>query len=61
MAMSKKDYVMIAAIVSDAIAGKTLGEVAPVELIANNMADAFKKDNTAFDKKRFMIACGFGG
>ena len=59
--MTKKDYVLIAGIINEAIAGKTMGETGSVELIARNMADAFKKDNSAFDKKRLMIACGFGG
>lgn len=56
--MSRKDYIAIAKIISaekgNARAPETRGAV---ERIQREIADAFKRDNAAFDYARFNAAC----
>lgn len=59
MATSKKDYIAIAAVI------KAASETRPVmsprgtrEYIAVKVADYFATQNPAFDRARFLQACG---
>ena len=66
MAMSKKHYRAFADILygarSVAVYHNTRTDnpdrCVLIERIAEEMCDVFKKDNSAFDYKRFLIACG---
>lgn len=65
MAMSRKHYVEAAKVIKGNLedfqvdsASGTIFNMA--ESIANDLADMFKRDNSAFDRARFMDACGMG-
>lgn len=59
MAMGRKRYTETAKIISN-----TLEDAKSVEgaarMIAQRLADMFKADNRAFDKAKFLDACGVG-
>lgn len=62
MAMSRKHYREAAEIIKrhrqiSARSGDNTGVYA-VEGVAEELADMFKRDNSAFDRARFMEACG---
>ena len=51
--MSRKDYIAIAAVL------KSQMLLAPyVALVANDLCEIFKTDNPAFNRDRFLAACG---
>jgi len=51
--MTRKDFQVIAEAIKDINARKAHGD-----RIAELMAEALKKTNPRFDKKRFLTACG---
>jgi hypothetical protein len=66
--MTKKHFIKISAIIKDTI-DKSKREgwessqvsralVVASETIALDMADYFAKENPAFDRSRFLVACG---
>jgi hypothetical protein len=59
--MTRKDYVMIAAIIKDAnyTAKKFKDTAGAVMLyhVASELSDELAKDNPRFDRDRFLIAC----
>jgi hypothetical protein len=70
--MTRKDYEMIAEAIKDAAAYYTVDQVnmsrsvsdcigagKGIELAATYIADGLAQDNPSFDRKRFMVACGF--
>lgn len=68
MAMSRKHYTEVAAIVRQnrqetEMLGEP-GEIAAarkaIEYVAKDLAGFFKRDNSAFDRARFLDACGIG-
>lgn len=60
MSMSRKDYVLIAEVFSEA--HKNLGnQDHPVlRYLADQMAAAFAEENPLFDTRTFLTACHFG-
>lgn len=50
LSMSRKDYILIAAEIKDAMDSK--------EDIASHLASALKSDNPNFNRNRFIEACG---
>lgn len=54
MAMSRKDYVAVAAAVA-----ATGGDYATREELACRLAAVFAGENSRFDRGRFLVACGF--
>jgi hypothetical protein len=66
MAMSKKDYVMIASIINHEIGVAKMvppGEarearIGVCNVIAGRIAERCKHDNPRFDRNRFLVACG---
>jgi hypothetical protein len=59
MSMTKMDYGHIAAILKRWRQGSlTMREKGLMDQIANNMANEFRQRNPAFDKPRFLEACG---
>lgn len=60
--MTKKDYIAIAADIAivrkNAERGITTAPEA-VKEVADSLAALFKRDNSLFDRGRFMTACGF--
>lgn len=52
MSMTKKNYVQIAAILSEA---GQYGD--PVDYITAELCDVFAQDNPRFDRERFIAAC----
>lgn len=53
--MTRKDFQLIANVIRD------LDEVIDadaLEVLADNMADALEDTNSAFDRARFLSACG---
>lgn len=61
MAMSKKDYVLIAEVFYAECSEQNfaIGPCASAQRIAENLADKLKAANPAFDRNRFLRACGF--
>lgn len=67
MAMSRKHYTEAAEIVkrnleraTDGVPEDMAGNAEfALKNVANDLADMFKRDNSAFDRSRFMDACGF--
>lgn len=59
MAMSKKDYVAMAAVIAKnyAVANSVDGRDA-IREVALNMAGVFAKDNPRFNMNMFLKACG---
>lgn len=58
--MTKKDYILIAEAIkktSDSAKGN-LSEECAVQATACNIADVLERDNTRFDRSRFLEACG---
>ena len=67
MSMSKKDYVAIAAAIHRSgmalnigrkAKAETLGNERALRLVAGDLAATLAADNPAFDKARFLAACG---
>lgn len=60
MAMSKQDYVMIAGILATQIKIEDANKRNTTGLcnVAHNLAEEMKQRNAAFDKARFLTACG---
>lgn len=57
--MSKRDYEMIAGVLSDHHRDETSeGYAAAVAAIANQFADELAKANPRFNRTRFLAACG---
>ena len=55
--MTKKHFIKIAAAIRQ-YAGLT-PEKEDFKLLTEDLCDIFKEDNHAFDRARFMAACGF--
>ncbi len=53
--LSRKHYQAIAAIVADAT---DTGDVIHVSDLTRRLADYFTRDNPAFDRAKFLAACG---
>ena len=61
MALSRKHYVKVAAILAgDLATSNTDAERRKVRAIALSLADMFAQDNAAFNRSRFYTACGIG-
>lgn len=62
MSTSKKDYVAIAKIIAAEHGAWTGPQAAvardAVRAVAGGLADHFARDNPAFDRTRFLAACG---
>jgi len=62
--MSRKDYEKVASLlkskVESAHALSTLEDLVLIQDIAEGMSAIFIADNSAFDKQRFLNACGLG-
>lgn len=61
MSMSKKDYVAVANIISNARANTSEGDKVAREAItyiASDLAREFAKGNKLFDSGKFLRACG---
>lgn len=60
--MTRKDYVLIAAALKcareRALAGGLVAEDMGVRLAIYDVADSLGRDNRAFDRDRFLKACG---
>jgi hypothetical protein len=61
--MTRKDYETIATIIDRHvdITSRSALDIITVEVLfdlARNLADSFEKDNEAFDRERFLAACG---
>lgn len=54
--MTKKDYVIIAQVFDSARIGC---DAETVERIALTMSNVFELDNPRFNRRTFLIACGF--
>lgn len=59
MAMSKKDYTLIAKAIASTESEGTAREAA-TKRVASKIADALEADNPRFDRTRFMTACEVG-
>ncbi len=59
--MSKKDYVMIAAVFHAECSSADFNAFTckSLENVANGLADKFQESNPRFDRDRFLAACGF--
>lgn len=61
--MSRKHYVEIARSISTQVATSRENGLYSVEqalrLVVHDLCDMFKRDNAAFDRSRFLTACGF--
>ena len=62
MAMSRRNYVAVAAIIADEVAAYPTDPIAQTVIrnFAERMADTFEEDNARFDRERFLTACGLG-
>lgn len=64
--MSRKDYELIAATLSTAMVERAWATAAPdatfaaLSDVARKLADSFAIDNPAFQRRRFLAACGVG-
>ena len=58
--MTKKDYILIAEAIkhSSSNAQGNLSEECAIQYVACNIADVLEKENTRFNRSRFLIACG---
>lgn len=63
--MSKKDYVLIAAVFNEQHALYANRDNEPdrdaatgIRLLARALADALRRDNARFDRSRFLVAAG---
>lgn len=60
--MTRKDYILIAAALKAARSSYSLPNVAiyhnGIDNAAHRVCDALAKDNAAFDRARFLVACG---
>ena len=54
--MTKKHFIAVAA---DIRRVKDTGDAETARRIAEFLCDTFKRLNPAFDRSRFMVACGF--
>lgn len=54
--MTKKHFIKIARVI-EKYAGLT-PERGDIKLLAEDLADIFKEENPAFDRQRFLDACG---
>lgn len=62
--MSRKDYVIVASAIREEL-NQALDQpaisntlVSALDSLANTLAERMKHDNPAFDRNRFMAACG---
>jgi hypothetical protein len=59
MTLSRKDYIKIASILSKVNSkARNESEYMIVRRIAEGLATYMKLDNSAFDTRRFLLACG---
>ncbi len=58
MSMTKKDYVAIAAVISDAAVIDHQDVTVVLRRVALGIADHAAKGNSLFDRNRFLVACG---
>lgn len=66
MAMSRKHYTDVAEIVKSNLAAAKIMDTmeeadaakAILRSVASDLASFFKRDNSAFDRQRFLTACG---
>ena len=56
MSMTKKDYELVARSLD--VPSCELMKAGVYELVAKALADAFEKDNSKFDRDKFLKACG---
>lgn len=58
--MSRKDYEAIAESFDHALAEVERDSESPIRIatLAKELADKFAKDNPAFNRARFLLACG---
>ncbi len=59
--MTKKDYVLIAKVIKEYLDNgdnDQIDGIAGVERLTRMLADKLGKENTRFDKNRFLKACG---
>ena len=63
--MSKKDYILLASVIKDStkkaetMSGKKFCEAtATLAVLAGKLADELQKENSKFDRSRFLTACG---
>lgn len=61
MAMSRKDYVLVAGVLRQAALSRSPAQRDAVETITNMLAVEFKVDNPRFDVDRFLAAATGGG
>ena len=57
--MTKKDFELIADVISDMKRDSTRRDGLVLEATAKRMADALATTNGAFKRERFLAACGF--
>lgn len=55
--MTKKDYIAIADAIKRARTGADKEERFAIDIVADNIADVFQKDNPRFNRQRFLEAC----
>lgn len=68
MAMSRKHYTEVAEIVKSNVQAVNMlddpmeiaAATSAIKYMARDLAVFFARDNSAFDRARFMDACGFG-
>jgi hypothetical protein len=59
--VTKKDYIIVAKAVADARGEGADSEWPELTQVARNLADAFERENSGFDRQRFLFACGVQG
>lgn len=57
--MSRKDYQLIAAAIKDEVEHSNIVQREVLAFVAIRLASVFVLDNSRFDRKRFLAACGF--
>ena len=62
--MTKKDYVLVASVINEAVRGQQNGSHCRVERadtmllnITHSLCEALKRDNPRFDEVKFLTAC----
>lgn len=61
VAMTRKDYVLLASVIDDTYNNYACGEDERVivKTFASRMCDRLTQDNARFDSVKFLNACGF--
>jgi hypothetical protein len=64
--MSRKHYIEVAKVIRSEVEKAEASSLLPetvqaLTVLAEELADMFKADNSRFDRARFMTACGLGG